>query len=592
MYDVLGSNGHILHRKLSELVRYQTINGQESARDGTGSKRPFPYVEIQGVNDSYFVIESITKQYFDSHELYKCPSNENPELNVIESQQEDNPRQGISSVAQAGVIKIMGRHKYDKIVTEDIQESDEDIVDPPRQGTVLPANFLQSLRGELEELSILQLTDLIASFACIDIENTPHDISVYICLHLIYAKRYFLTKSADDKEKVINVLRTSLDIINHSNAVGMFGWIDYGKSQVLDRSLERPFQTLSDVAIFFVMDKDWSEAIRVFQSLVLRCEQHLPLYHPISISAMLDLAASFYNVGEHKRAMKFSQKAGNRVAIYLREQEHGSRQNTSDKSSEEVCSKHVSMLHAFASQMRAYSRRKMMNILDTNHPIKLLHHCFLGDSLSVLATCQKRVSQLKEIDSSYEDDIALSWKLAADCYRFALKGWVKSHGFYHPNVPSTSYSFARCLRELGFRDDASKVLSVVVHSRKTFAASNPFHNHSGSKNALDVELCLRYHKSVAICTRYMALLTLESRPNEEGRMKAIRLLKCGAEKLQIEIELKRGTKNIDLLRQSCWDILKILQEDENNLTKPLKEMTEKVSNILEEREDMRTFVSV
>ena len=193
--------------------------------------------------------------------------------------------------------------------------------------------------------------------------------------------------------------------------------------------------------------------------------------------------------------------------------------------------------------------------------------------------------------SSNQENIASIWRLAADCYRTALKGWVRTHGFYHPNVPSTSCSFARCLHELGLKDNALKVLSSVVYSRRSRDVSSSYHptSISGQMNQFDTDFGLRYHKSVAMCTRYMARYTLESRPNEEGRMMAIRLLKSGVKKLRSEIETKGGMRSID---QSCRDLLRTLEKERDNLARPLKEIIEGQSDCLKLGESNKTFVSI
>jgi hypothetical protein len=75
-------------------------------------------------------------------------------------------------------------------------------------------------------------------------------------------------------------------------------------------------------------------------------------------------------------------------------------------------------------------------------------------------------------------------------------------------------------------------------------------------------------------------------------MTAIRLLKFGVEKLRSEIEIKRGVKSTDKTYQSCRDLLTALEEERDKLTKPSKEMTERLSDTLETGDNNRTFVSV
>ena len=574
---MLGSNGPLLHGRLSELQKLRVRTEEQNANFAD------PFISIQGINDSYSVVEAIVQEYMNSHELFPPHQESLMKENDVAKQEEDSIKEA-ASTAQA-VMNFFGinHKKEDRCVDSseenefgtsgsksgDNQEGNEVKIDSSLGNATLPLNFLKCISEELKELSLIQLLDLLISIACMDIESSPQDLSLYICLQLIYERKYYCTQLSEDKERVIKILRTSLDIINQASAVGMFGWIDYGESQALDRTMERPFQSLSDIGNFHALHKDWNSAIEVFQSLVLRCEQHLPLYHPITINAILDLGASCCFDGDHKQAAMCAQKAADRLGIYLKEQKQLCESNTNPMSS-----KYLSMLIAFVSQMKSYSKRKMMSLLSSNHPMKLLYHCFLADSLSVLAMCQRNDTKLMETSSSGLDNVKDIWRNAADHYKFALKGWVKNYGIHHPNVPSTTCSFARCLHELGLRNDALRVLSSIVNSRHSLTAT---------------DFRLLYHKSVAICTWHMAAYTVENRPTEEGRMRAIEILELGAERLQNELS---GAEKVDKVYECCLTLVNAFKEERERLNNALEGITEMHPTFFEESKMNSTFVSI
>ena len=128
------------------------------ARDSTEPIGPFPYIGVQGVNDSCFVVESIMNDYFDCHKLLNYPSHGTLDGKNAEKHQQVEPSQGFRSVTQSAVMKIFGRAKSDDKRAEDIHADSEDIVEPSSQNDILPINFSQDLREELKQLSELELS--------------------------------------------------------------------------------------------------------------------------------------------------------------------------------------------------------------------------------------------------------------------------------------------------------------------------------------------------------------------------------------------------------------------------------------------------
>jgi len=467
--------------------------------------------------------------------------------------------------------------------------------------------FLNNLVDDVEDISSLQLLDLLLDVACSNVSNAPNDIALYFCLHQIYYERFNLSKKSFDKGKAVKALEASLDIIEHSNAVGMFGWLVYGTSNVLDRMLERPFEALNDLACFHASQNNWHTSADVLRSIVLRCEQHLPLYHPITIAALVDLSASLQNLGDNNSATKISRRASRRLKMYLQEQENAcfmmhdmqsSNRNPNDKVVQYKYHKlvgldHLAMLQAFVGNMRYLKRRKMMSILGTDHPMYLLFICFLGDSHSVLAASLEFESKqyslsfnLTEKDRLYRES-QTSWSVAGSFYRTALKGWSWLYGTHHPNIPATTCSMARCLHELGRTSEAIRVLLSVTSARNVLnqkpRCTQTTRNHQGIDDVSDVvshadssilslnppnfdseransslQINLRYGQSIAICKWSIAVYTLKENPNEGSKIKALSLLERAKEDLVQESRRfgKTGDTSIDIVTEDLLNTLK------------------------------------
>ena len=407
------------------------------------------------------------------------------------------------------------------------------------------------LLEKLDLITEFDISEYVINSACGDVEADPHDVASYLCLHRIYRERFIITKSSFDKENAIKTLATSIDIIDHSNAVGMVGWLNYGKSHDLHKSLERPFEILASLASFHALSKDWSSSTNVLRSLILRCEQHLPLYHPITITTLIDLAAAMMENGEIEGSIRFSQRARNRLMMYLNEQEDGCMmmhsmnmelkdefQNDGEEYYKLVGLDHLEMLKAFVLSMDTLVEREMMSLLRGNHPMKCLYFCFVGDSYSVLASSLSTISK-HTIDHlvrpEHSSGSTIAWATAGKFYRKALRGWVSS-GVCHPDVMSTTCSLARCLKELGRMNEALNLLSSVINS------SLQKLQHCAKKRKFRPKI----FEAVAKCIWTLATYTAEDKPNQEGRISCMKLLKTAIELL--EDNYKKPVADEDLLK--------------------------------------------
>jgi len=251
---------------------------------------------------------------------------------------------------------------------------------------------------------------------------------------------------------------------------------------------------------------------------------------------------------------------------------------------------HLTMLKAFVSNMRYLRRRMMLTVLGRNHPMSLLFDNFLGDSLSVLGICLEFESRnicsedsKVSVDERLSGESKLVWMVAGEYYRTALKGWTESNGMRHPNVPSTACGLARCLRELSRRKEALKVLSSVITSRQNAGRQQISNLHealvpipltinppalSGDWHLL-VSVQSRYSHSIAICLWSMAVYVVEETPNENGRMRAQKLLHTAIEEIQnsINAQVECNDKTID---NRCNELLVILENEAKNLCSTYK----------------------
>mmetsp|Transcript_18686 Transcript_18686/g.26316 ORF Transcript_18686/g.26316 Transcript_18686/m.26316 type:complete len:544 (-) Transcript_18686:99-1730(-) len=469
--------------------------------------------------------------------------------------------------------------------------------------------FLNNLPFELQSFNNLDLLDSLISVACSDIIDCSHDLSLYICLHHVYAIRYFGSHDDFDSENACKALETSLEIVDHSNAVGMFGWLDYGSSHALDRTLERPYETLSELAAFHGSVGKWHDASTVLRSLVLRCEQYLPLYHPITITALLDLAATMMNIGERLNAFKIIDRACSRLNMYLGEQEQACSmmhdmysRSSSDFDSFEYHKQmgldHLAMLKSFVCNMRYLLRRKMLSVLGRNNPMSVLFQCFVGDSMAVLALCLDIENKITSSSNSFGEkhdfqtpdkdpecgESYFVWMIAGEHYKSALRGWAISHGMHHPNIPSTACSLSRCLHELGRTAEAMKLLFSVVGSRKTGYEKMDI-NNSSSSDSINIECAttlifeppnmyaessgssahikVNYDQSIAICLWSLAVYSIKEMPNEEGKSHALNYLHSASMILQNSLNSVLNVAESD--KHKCTELLLTIENEAKNL---------------------------
>lgn len=294
---------------------------------------------------------------------------------------------------------------------------------------------------------------------------------------------------------------------------------------------------------------------------------------------MLDLAAALLEAKQHDIAERIIHRANQRLAMYLVEQENKCLKVVDNDNliqyQKPISQSSFSMLQAFTVKMRRLERRPMMSNLNKDHPVRSIFHCFLGDTLSVLANCaglehikfdrgvtndnykvgskEAKGRDLTPVVSNQQN----LWAIAGEFYRKALSGWIRVYGICHPNVPATSCGLARCLRELNRREEAIIILSSAVSAwngasplNKNIPATNHFmkqnkHGKESQRKALELDLATE--EVLAMCLWWMAVYFVESSPTERGRIRALSLLQASSESLQLAFKKASSSSYTSLL---------------------------------------------
>lgn len=410
-------------------------------------------------------------------------------------------------------------------------------------------------------------------------------------------------------------LLRSLAITNQATSSGMVGWLEYGSSNPLERTINLPFDVLQRLACNFAVRGDWSGASDVLSALVIRCEQQLPIYHPTTLASMLDLAASCMMATDYAFAQGVVKRVADRLALYLSEQETSyfdtlRKRVAFEYETNRVClldtgADAVSMLKAFVTVFQNHLSREFMTLIGPNHEITLINQAFVGDALTVLANCLSA----GESDSNDRKASTSSgghmyyWSLAYVHYQQSFKGWIAAHGLTHPNAAASAYSLARCLRELGKVDKALQVLSSVASSlgnpsdsgTKKPAALNsngkheehlstltflPPNSRTGGRGAhIRLEVSSKVQSTV-LCLWMTAVFSVEQIPDERGRFRALGLLRDASRVLQHALD--QAGEIDDSSREILLELYECVEHEASSLFEPLERM-QSASDLMHEK---------
>ena len=492
--------------------------------------------------------------------------------------------------------------------------------------------------------SMPMLLTAVLETGIIDAISNPRDVPALCCLNMLVTSLQKSNRSsmtAESDKKAISALELStfarrlllrsLSISNQATSIGMIGWLEYGSTDLIDRTLNLPLEVLQRLSYNMAAQKDWAKAADVLCSLWLRCEQNLPRCHPTTICAMLDLAGALTKTKNTESAKFIISQALDLFASYLSEVEslfydrryfelYCKDPNRTRVVFFDDCVDAVGIMEAFSKKFHQDLSREFLEHLGSKHPIALLNHSLVADSFLVLANC---LSSGEEMEESKEPGSARRnrersnsgspqsryfWSLALSQYDLALRGWISIESIIHPNAASVTFSIARCLRELGKLKQALKLLETLAsclerkldeeiletkkkskNSSTTFSpvkggresSSNgrpsfisPRRLSSGSaSSARDVtstESCER-EQTAAVCFWMMAVLTAELNPDELGRNRALSLLHTASLTLQrVLSKHKSGNRLDDQTYQVCLDLYEQIEGEALDLFEPLE----------------------
>ena len=392
------------------------------------------------------------------------------------------------------------------------------------------------------------------------------------------------------------VLIRGVNVVNQAMSVGMAGWFEYGYSHALDRNIERLFDIMECLARDFALNDKFDASADVLRSLLTRCELNLPLYHPMTLMVSLDLAGALIMISQPEHAGLLLIQASHRLSEYLAEQERQYLKAICDWSSlppegkvifrKWVANDFVSMLRSFVRLLEDLLERGFPNVLGPHSETVLLNHCFLGDSMTVLANCLAMEEIYPCLGNSPES--ALVWTRALKHYRTAFEGWAMAgRSLSHPSSVAAACGLCRCLRELGKLDHAIQILSMVVcatnpkPTREDLCASSgvekaivespsitflPASSRSSTK-ALQVRVTSGRGQSTALCLWHLAVYFMEANPNERGRIRALNLLHASSESLR---RVLKDDESGHCRNRCALEMLQCVEDEARELFKPLK----------------------
>jgi hypothetical protein len=390
-------------------------------------------------------------------------------------------------------------------------------------------------------------------------------------------------------------LLRSLSLSNQAMSVGMAGWLEYGSSELLDRSVDRAFEVMQNLASLHAQHGRWTVTVDILRALVMKCEEHLPLYHPLTLVSMLDLVGALTELSEHVKAQKISMRIMQRLAVYLSEQEEyffDARHAWlhSPKQERVIFQEHsgtdfVIMITEFVKALTKLETRDVLRLFRQDNGARMLNHSIIADSLGVLANCTA-LNETTGVEHTTLNKSSLMWSRACHHYRQAFEGWSKvGQRLHHPNISAIVCGLARCLRETGERTKAIKILEAVVTARKSeslkkarevggsglpYSPSDtvtflPPKTH-GSTVSMGTWSTIDDEQINALCLWSLAIYRVEENPTERERIYALNLLHLSAE------SLRRALKDKDLSDNAApLEMLRCVEAEARELFQPVQD---------------------
>ena len=407
-------------------------------------------------------------------------------------------------------------------------------------------------------------------------------------------------------------LLRSLAISNQGSAVGMTGWLEYGAGNSFGRMTNTAFVALGDLAHIYAASGDWHGAMDVLRCQVSRCDQHLPIYHPTTLSSILDLAGAAGMAAQPMVERNLIREVSTRFSFYLAEQEERCLSYALRSDATKAVFVHegdigvgaASMLQGFVEAFQTHFSRAFIRLVGYDAEgrpkhVLLVSHILSGDSLSVLANCFSS----GEVHACESGRSHVYWRAAYRHYEAAFKGFLlHKHKLSDDEVVSAACGMARYLRALNRGEKASQILSSVVAAlgrEEAVVSSEPALERNYAQDDVIVRtsflptirptstrLCLTQYnnqkenreQSMALCLWLMAILAVEDSPDERGRMRALSMLHAASEALQSIVSYSRDktkpptdqfntASKIKALTysQSCHALLLLIEEEAKEL---------------------------
>uniref|UniRef100_A0A7S2V9K3 Uncharacterized protein n=1 Tax=Entomoneis paludosa TaxID=265537 RepID=A0A7S2V9K3_9STRA len=457
-------------------------------------------------------------------------------------------------------------------------------------------------KGELQDAIRLMISEGVNS-----VRENPRDISNLHCLldllsDVLSHQSYDPTKIEKVDREYIEFFRSTLcsclDLFDQTSASSMFGWLSVDESKPLDRLSERPLELLHELGCLHAKFGQWHEAEEIFRSLLSRCENHLPLYHPRVLSAMLDVAIAARKNKSMNTANELLAQTSDRLSCYLAEMEktHLVHQGQSADAlhpggtitQQDFGREALQLMDSYSSLFQCLLKRRLVGIVGAANDVVLLHYCWVGDVQAVLANCVKvSESFVSDEPESLSRNSKHYWRLAFAHYRIAFKGYSTSDREQKPLVAlaCAAYGTARSLRELGDSGKALQILSIVMGTllpESTKLTNQPeepsparqsshptFLPHVVSSRLVEaMETESQRFVVASYCLWLMAVLTVDTQPNEEGRVRSLKLLHKASVALQYALKILHPSSEDS--RASCIELLRKIEDEAKSILRPVR----------------------
>jgi hypothetical protein len=315
----------------------------------------------------------------------------------------------------------------------------------------------------------------------------PRDLPSLICvhgllLHLMEGDQYRLVSRSQgshfDKDATIahasKCILRSIAISSQAASLGMTGWLEYGSSAPFNRSGKLLFDLLYDLAACHANGGRWEGVVDALQATVAWCDEHEHPCHPRSLVALLDLSASLPSLGMLGLSTGILSLFYRRCSNHLATLEAACFERLNDQVLDgwkvvptfrlENGPSPFSALESFCQTLHDLLNRRFASILGPGHPVIAHHRSVLGDAYSVLASCTSAAEALHGNSPEPSSDALGHWRMALDQYSAVFYGedWSRSTAAAAASWYATAHRMARCLHELGNRDEALELLTTAL----------------------------------------------------------------------------------------------------------------------------------